>query len=419
MAFPQIYDGDLKVIKLDPVYTTGEARNAVRKCFADNVDMIIYFSSCWIESSVVIAAVQEVKIPYVVWGFSDYPTQSLLGAVEVVTSLRNIGEKFKIIYGKPEDDRTKEEILTRAKAAGLYQLLRMSKIGFIGGIAFSMYDAIHDLAVLRKKLGVDVVHIDQYRVMKEIETVSEKEVDEEIAKTRKKVGDIVAGDEHLRKSVKVYIGLKRVIQKFGLIGAVVKCHPDLSQTYGACACLAASNLIDEGFPCACEGNLYTAVTAYILNELTGNPPFCHEISSVDDKDDTMMLWHCGAGATKLAENPKSVRIQQQYGGTVDPADREGSTGGVTMDFWIRPGKATIAQLGGIGDDFRMHLGSGEILKGREMDLGSGKIWARALMKIDSPEQFLKDALGHQFVTVHGNVENILRELCEIADIQAL
>jgi L-fucose isomerase-like protein len=410
------HGGNFEILSFDPVYTSREARDAVKKCFAENVDLVIYFSSCWIESSVVIAAIQEVKIPYVVWGVSDYTTQSLLGATEVATSLRNLGERFKTIYGDPEDPKVIDDILVRGRAARLHERLRRSKIGLIGGIAFSMYDAVHDLVVLREKLGVDVVHVDQYRIMKEVEMVRNADVEREVSEIRDKVGHVLVSDETLRKSTQLYLGLKELIKKFGFDAAVIKCHPELSQTFGSCGCLAASLLIDDGFPCACEGNLYTAVTMYVLGELTGNPPFCHEVSSISDADRTMMLWHCGAGATRLAEDSSVITLQQQYGGSVDPSDKEGSTGGVTLDFWIKPGEATVAQLGGVGDEFGMHVTHGRILKPKQMDLGAGKIWARALMEVDSPEAFLKQALGHQFVTVHGNVEKELKELCELAKI---
>ena len=152
--------------------------------------------------------------------------------------------------------------------------------------------------------------------------------------------------------------------------------------------------------------------------ITENPPFVHEIQSADDKDGTMMLWHCGAGATRLAVDPSSITLQQQYAVPIDPANKGGSMGGVTLDFWVKLGRATIAQLGGAGERFAMHTASGEILPPRkDIDLGVGRILARALIKIDSPEKFVKEALGHQFVTVHGDVRDVIEELCDLVGIR--
>jgi len=403
----------LDVLKANPVFTAQQARNAVRRCFAEDVDVVIYFISCWIDSSVVISAVQEVGMPYIVWGCSDLNTQSLLGAVEAVTSLKNLEEKFKAVYGDPGDEKTVEEIVTRAKAARVLKKLRRAKIGFIGGITFGMYDAVHDLVALREKLGVDVVHLDQYRIIEEMDRIPESDVEAAISKASNRVGRVEAGKEHMVKSFKIYLALKRLIEKFEFDAIMIKCHPDLSQIYGACGCIGASLLIDDDLPCACEGNLYTAVTMLILHELTGSPPFCHEISAVDTEGSTMLLWHCGAGAPSLAKNPSEVTLKQQYAA---PVEKGGQMGGVTLDFWVKAGNATIAILGGVCENIKMQISQGEILEPRKMDLGAGKIWARALIKVPDAEKFIKETLGHQFVTVHGEVEKELTDLCDLANI---
>jgi L-fucose isomerase-like protein len=407
------HSGNVRLIRMDAVYSAKEARGAVRKCFAEDVDLVVYFIPTWIESSVVLAAVQEVKVPFAVWGCSDLATQSLLGAVEVVTSLNNLGEKVKAIYGDPHEREVIEEIEIRAKAARVLTKLKRARIGFIGGIAFGMYDAVHDLVALRERFGTEIVHLDQYRIIDEISRIPESEVQSMVAKVSKRVGRVQAPNEHMTKSVKIYLGLRKLIEKFGLDGILVKCHPDLSQIYGACACLSVSSLIDDGMPAACEGNLNTAFTMYILHELTGNPPFAHEISAIDRKDNTLMLWHCGAGATSLAADRADITIQQQYAG---PVEKGGVTGGVTMDFWVKPGQTTTAALAGMGKNLRMQISEGEILEPRKMDLGSGKIWARALIKMPDVDAFIKNALGHQFVTIHGRVGKELNELCEMAGI---
>jgi len=407
--------GQLRLIKVDAVYTANEAREAVRKCFAANVDMIIYFVPTWIESSVVIAAVQEVKIPYVVWGCSDLNTQSLVGAVEVAASLNNLGEEFRVVYGDPSDKEAVGEIEVRARAARVLHKLRRARIGFIGGIAFGMYDAVQDLVALREKFGTEIVHLDQYRIIDEISRVTDSEIQEAVSRLSKQVGKVDAPSEHLIKSVKVYLGLKKLIAKFNFDAIQVKCHPDLSQIYGACACVGVSSLIDEKIPVACEGNLNTAFTMYILHELTGNPPWAHEIPVVNSKDNTLLLWHCGAGALTLAKDSSEITIQQQYAG---PVEKGGVMGGVTFDFWVKPGKATMAALAGMGKNLRMQFSEGEILPPSKMDLGPGKIWVRALIEMPEAETFIKNAVAHQFVTIHGQVARELKELCQMAGISA-
>ena len=407
--------GDLQLLKLDTVYTANEAREAVRKCFSANVDLVVYFVPTWIDSSVVIGAVQEVKIPYVVWGCSDLNTQSLVGMVEVVASLNNLGEKFKAVYGDPSDKEAVDEIEVRARASRVLRKLRRARIGFIGGIAFGMYDAVQDLVALREKFGTEVVHLDQYRIIDEISRIPDSEIQATVSEFSKRVGRVEAPSEHLIKSVKVYLALKRLIVKFNFDAIQVKCHPDLSQIYGACGCLAVSSLIDERIPVACEGNLNTAFTMYILHELTGNPPWAHEVPAVDRKQNTLMLWHCGAGALALAKDPSEITVHQQYAGAVE---KGGVMGGVTMDFWVKPGKATMAALAGMGNNLRMQFSEGEILPPSNMDLGPGKIWVRALVEMPEAEAFIKNAIAHQFVTIHGQVGRELKELCQMVGISA-
>jgi len=228
--------------------------------------------------------------------------------------------------------------------------------------------------------------------------------------------------ETLYKSFKLALALQKLIKKYELTFVSIKCHPELSQFYGSSACVANSLAIDLGFPVSCEGDVNNAVSMFILQRLTGNPAFFHEYTTFDEKENIALVNHCGAGATQLAQSLSDIALVTFPEGVA--IEEGGNVTGTILDFWVKPGKATIARLAGRNMTYRMHIAPAEFVKPTPkqikdiIPLGYEGL-ARGIIKVSDVEQFIQDSVAHHCAMAHGDVREELYELCSMLGIPTI
>lgn len=69
--------------------------------------------------------------------------------------------------------------------------------------------------------------------------------------------DLVKNVENLKLSLKVYLGLRKIIESYELDGINPRCHYDFSKRLRCTCCVAISMLSDEKIVTGCEGDIIT------------------------------------------------------------------------------------------------------------------------------------------------------------------
>jgi len=427
-AIGKLEDAGLKVIQLDRYVTTPEeAIDAVREMDQKNVDIIVYFSASWVDSSVIYAAVLEKDFPFVIWGVSadggGESTFSYIGSQANVTSLREIGKRFKYILNFSEE--SVREITIYAKAAAIVKKLRKSRVGMIGYITRAHhYDVMIDPIGVQRVLGPKVVSIDTMRLMNEIANITDIETRQFIRKLRKKFKKVEGTEQVMLKTAKLSLALYHLKKEFRLDAIAIKCQPELSEYYGASACLPASMMIDEGIPVSCEADVNSAILMLIMYYFTGKASFHTDVWAFDEKTQTLLCSHCGVGAFSLAADKSEVKICSHEGDHV--MEEKGKFGGLFPNFWIKPGKVTLAALTGREKSFRMQVSNGTIVDS-EKETGEGvrrlkhaywaRRWPRALVRISDLKDFHDKMVAHHYVIIHGDLEQELKEVSDLLNVK--
>jgi len=415
-AFQDLSGNGVEVIKTDFVFSREEARATAKRLLNEDIDLVVYFIATWIEAPVVISAIRENGTPFVVWAVSDPHTLSFVGGHEVAISLQEMGKEFKFIFGVPGDKTNLKQIVSRAKAANVFRILRKAKVGLIGYMTMGMYGETLDHTELFDKIGPEIIHVDTYRLVNEINKINDQEVERSIEEARSRVGKIDVPNEILTKSFRAYLGLQKIVEQFRFDAVAIKCHPEMSQIFGATMCVGASFVTDSGIPVSCEADINNAVTMLILHLLTGNAPFFFEPITFDEKENTAVVGHCGTAATTLAENISEVTLKPQPTWSIEEG---GVVTGTCVGFSVRPGKVTVARLNGRKGTYRMHVTRGDVIR---HEAGAGKTekgieeWASAILKIPDIKSFIKNSIAHHYVLAHGDVESELEELCSLLGI---
>ena len=116
----------------------------------------------------------------------------------------------------------------------------------------------------------------------------------EIDTTHKRYSELVKkykDKETLSMALNIYSALKKLVKRYDLKGLTIRCF-DLLKKYKNTACLALAMLNEEGIVSACEGDVPSLITMYLLYTLTNRPSFMANVSEINLQDLSVILAHC-------------------------------------------------------------------------------------------------------------------------------
>ncbi|HEX2952532.1 MAG TPA: hypothetical protein VHR47_00940 [Bacillota bacterium] len=394
----------------------------------EKVDMVLFMVGTWILAPQVVSAARELNVPFTLWSLTTISNFALGGATVAKYTLQEMGLQFGFVAGLPSEEALIHKIIFRARAAAVAGKLRHAKIGEIGGKSMGMYNATIDEFFWKKAIGVDLPHYDTYQVIKLMDEVDGAEVEKVLADVKNQVGRIVndipetqesLNDEDLRVQIRIYLALQLLVKNEGLQAIGNKCQPELSSSacgLGWAACLSHALLIDSGIMCSCEADMPSAITMYVLNQFSGQPVFFADLNSIERSIPAVRFINCGSGPMSMAKCKEEtvlypVPVMMGYPGT---------SKGATTSFTLKPGKVTVAKIGGNKETARMHFTTGMVLDGTTEPKGKfPERWPQALIQLDSDmDEFLEKAIGQHYLIIYGDWTNELTELCKIWNIKA-
>ncbi|KYK32871.1 MAG: hypothetical protein AYK18_15345 [Theionarchaea archaeon DG-70] len=210
---------------------------------------------------------------------------SLPAALEAREKLKVMDIHSKIIFGL--DDASLAELESAIQIFEVVQTLRTSRIGIFGFPSPWLINLPHFSRA--EHLGTTFVHIDLSQVVREVsQTVSGIEFEADRIECTK---------DDVKRAVTLYQALKNIVEREKLHALGIKCF-DLIELLNTTGCLAVSLLNDAGIPAGCEADMPATVTMYIVQLLTGTPPFMGNLCSVSENE--IFLAHCTI-ATQLTE----------------------------------------------------------------------------------------------------------------------
>ncbi|MEQ9715588.1 MAG: hypothetical protein ABGF52_08650 [Candidatus Asgardarchaeum sp.] len=381
---------------------------------ANDIDAMIYLVGTWIFAPMVVTPIQATQIPSVIWAVDDMASASLVGAAVTKGSLEELGIYHLFIYGQPDDESVIQELLPFLRAAHAIRELRFKKFGLIGGRSMGMMTAVSDPNQLKDLFKVDTVHIDQYLIVTYGKQEPRENIEKIISELKERYGEITVPIDVLERAVRVYCGLKRIIDEHNLSFVGVKCQPELIDNYSS-ACLALNLLSNEGIPSACESDVNAAFTMEILKLISdGEIPVFMDLVYIDRKTKELRLFNCGYAPTKLASDEKKVELAYQY-------EYMGKMRGVTTKFCLKSGTVTLARLSRIKGKYVMLITKGKAEeRPTEIFKESRDIWPHAFIKLEGDiNKFIKNIRANHIHLVYGDYVKELVHFCKLLGIEPI
>lgn len=373
--------------------------------FLKNKDIaaILVCVATWSDDSYVLQFLKEMNKPIILHAFPHMESGSLCGVMQIASVMKDIGFKnYRTVYAVPGSEKSAEDIIevlgsfngqeeTAADDKAFY-------IGSIGGRCAGMTEIAFDEFALFEKCGAIVVNISETELEEEVDKISIDETAEILADLNGRGYHIDSTQDDLMLSVKYYLAMKALIERYGLSGLAVKCYT----RFMGKICLGYSLLSDEGYACSCEGDVNSAVMMKLMKEVTGQCVNNTDILNPLPEENEIIFAHCGSSGFSIAPDADEVHLAP-----VRIMDT-----GVCSLFRPKPGTVTAADLVGHGDSLRMSVMTGEAVDKEYMFPGNQACIRFERNVVDICRDVIDKACGHHWMVGYGDVRKELKEYCE-------
>jgi len=401
----------------DLVTDLHEAETAVQTLAGTSQDLVVVFQATFADSSMLMAVAEARLGPLFLWAVPEDHTggrlrlNSFCGINLGGHALTRVGVDYAFIFASPGDPEVLEKITPLARAGRAITALRGARLGRVGENPDGFETCLLDPDQIKKRFGLDVVQFDLAKDIfpqaREADPGEVNRVYDELDKRVQGLGELEPVST--RKSIGVYTTLKNIAQEQDISGYAVRCWPEFFTELGCAACGAMSMLSDELTPCSCEADVNGTITQMLLQAISGEQAFGTDMVSLDEERDAMVVWHCGLAPLSMADP------ERQAGVTIH-SNRKLP---LLFEFTLKPGRVTIARLTESSGEYRLVIGSGNVVRGPMSFTGTS-----GLIKFDNPAKnvlnlILTEGLEHHISITYGDHVEALAEFAKLQKIPIL
>ncbi len=374
-------------------------------------DLIVFQNLTFANAAYMSEVLRRTNCPVVLWTLREpvidggrLRLNSLTGAYSAANTLRAFSDRpFTYVFGAPEEARVREELSAAISAASVMHAMRSLKIAAIGHTpqGFGFGRALD--TEMMNTFGAELVSIEA----RELIDRAKGYTDEECATYLEKTACATCGfdctpEKNRLDHARLYKAYSEWIRENGIGALASRCWPDFFTAFGTPVCTVLSMLNDDGVASACEADIYGALSMWVGMRLSGAPVFFGDPVSLDEGENTITFWHCGAAACSMARKDTGAVVGVHPNRKIGPA----------MDFGCEAfDGATVFRIGREPDgSFRFFLTEGTALDKPKQFTGTSIV-----IKTDSPareivEDSVQDGFEPHFVVIRGRHAKALEAL---------
>jgi L-fucose isomerase-like protein len=376
----------------------------------------VVLQATFADSTMVMSLAEMVDAPLLLWAVPEERSggrlrlNSLCGINLGAHALRRGGHDYAYVYAPPQDPAALDKVHTLGAAGRGRRLLRQARLGRVGENPEGMDSCKLDRAALARNFGLDVVQVELADIFEATKKADALQVDALEKGLIAKLDGLQALDRAaVRKTLSSYLALREFAEREHLAGLAVRCWPEFFTELGCAACGALSMLSDELTPCSCEADVNGTITQLILQWISGEPAFGTDVVSFDLEDDTVVVWHCGLAPLAMADPEVRPRATIHSNRQLP----------LLMEFPLKPGRVTLARLSEATGDYRLVVGSGEMLRAPLSFSGTSGV-----LRFDQPARQVLDTLvskglEHHVALTYGDQVPALLALARMLDLPVL
>lgn len=364
-------------------------------------DLVVFQNLTFANSAYISAVLHRVKCPILLWTLREpvidggrLRLNSLTGAYSAANAMRAFDRRFEYIFGAPDEARVRETIAACTAAAELIKSMRSLKMSAVGHTpqGFGFGRALD--AELMSVFGVELEAIEARELIDNAKSFTEDECAEYLTRSEKAMCGLEHTPAHNRADYARLFKAYSDYVKNNNIGALAsRCWPDFFTAFGTPVCAVLSMLNDLGVAAACEADIYGALSMWMGMHLSGEPVFFGDPVSLDEGENTLTFWHCGAAACSLARHDTGAIVGVHPNRKIGPA----------MDFGCEAfPEATVFRVGREPDgSFRFFILEGEALDKPKQFIGTSIVIKTDNSVREIVEQSVEAGFEPHFAVIKG------------------
>ncbi len=398
-------------------------RAAMADLTAADIDRLLILQVTFTDASMAVAAGAGFDQPMSIWAVPEprlggrLRLNAFCGLNLASHALGVNGRSFGWLYADPEGDIAAElaALLSgerqggrldaqpsqgrTAEGARVAQALRGQRIARIGDHPVGFDTCAYSASAVEALAGVAVDAL----ALDDLFDAAKAVPQEAAAKVRVIAeADVTGLDDvdqaELDRSLKLKAGLDDIRARGGYDAFAIRCWPETFTQYGGAVCGPAAMLGEGKVPCACEADVYGALTQLVLLEAAQAPVFLTDLVDMDSEDNTGVVWHCG-------QAPISMRDAEADATATIHTNRKQP---LLYEFPLKPGPVTFVRISQAFGEPKMVLAHGEMLRRPKSFTGTSGV-----VRFDRPaDAVLKDiiasGLEHHMALAYGDHRATLR-----------
>ena len=376
-------------------------------------DLIVFQNLTFANAAYMSEVLRRFDCPVLLWTLREpvidggrLRLNSLTGAYSAANTLRAFGRRaFAYAFGAPEEEEVGRALRASVAAARIKKEMRSLKMAAIGHTpqGFGFGRALD--GELMQSFGVELEAIEARELIDRAKGYTDEECAAYLEKTACATCGLEKTPERNRLDhARLYKAYSDYVQANGIGALASRCWPDFFTAFGTPVCTVLSLMNDDGVAAACEADIYGALSMWVGMRLSGEPVFFGDPVSLDEGENSLTFWHCGAAACSLARKDTGAEIGVHPNRKIGPA----------MNFGCEAfPEATIFRIGREPDgSFRFFIAEGEALDKPRQFIGTSLVIrtendSRALV-----EQSVLAGFEPHFVVMKGRHWRTLEQLAK-------
>ena len=376
-------------------------------------DLVVFQNLTFANAAYMAEVLRRTSCPVVLWTLREpvidggrLRLNSLTGAYSAANTLRAFDDRpFVYVFGAPEEQRVQKALAAALAAARVKHDMRSLKLSAVGHTpqGFGFGRALD--GELMSAFGVELEAIEARELIDKAKGYTDEECRPYLEKTAAMTCGLDSTPEKNRLDhARLYKAYSEYVRTNGIGALASQCWPDFFTAFGTPVCTVLSLLNDDGVAAACEADIYGALSMWVGMELSGSPVFFGDPVSLDEEENTLTFWHCGAGACALARKDTGATIGVHPNRKIGPA----------MDFGCESfPEATVFRIGREPDGrFRFFIAEGAALDKPKQFTGTSIVVRTDAKCRELVEESVQAGFEPHFVVLRGRHADALEALAK-------
>ncbi len=402
---------------IDYLITNNELSDKAFKYFKDNnFKKIIIFQTTFTDAKFLLHFARKINKPLCIIAFPEPRTgkrlrlNSVCGLNLGMHSLikNNINAEF-ILYNSHKDveKRIKKFInkkIYNNKIIEWKQIRKKSnkkidikkqKIGLVGERPEGFDTCDYSLLEIRKKLNFDIKKIKLNELFSESKKIKKSVLNSTQIKIEKNLKNSKKlNQQELKKSISIYHGLNTLQTKHDVQAFAVRCWPEMFTEYGCASCGPMAMMNEKKISSACEADVLGGISCNILNQLNNQPSLLVDIVDIDEKDNSVVFWHCGLAPLSMSK--KGDAKADIHSNRKKP---------LLHNFAFKPGDITIFRVSKSASKLKFFVLKGKVINRKNSFTGTSGVVSFGKNTKNKIEKMFKGGLEHHVAFTYGDYYN--------------